>query len=287
MARGWLAHLRRFGKRARSRKVAMGDAAALAALPIEDADTIRRLPDELGKPHVHAEVSSKTSSACSGMRAFSDVNYARALGLYATLARRCSPVRTPTQFRALTLKATPSGRRSSRLRWMHRRPRRCRHRPTACRPRWMRTGVSLSWNPPAENRALPAISLHRRAQRKLHQREAVRCRHQVGPEALAGRGPQRATQHSCCLTRFMPWTHSVAAASLHRFASSFRIFARSPRPLWCRQRRSAGKIVVTWTAGQKPNLAGYLVERLVHAQWTMGGTYDAGASPGTGAIRGR
>ena len=48
----------------------------------EDADTIRRLPDELSKP-TFAQNQQKNFISLLGIRAVSDVNYARALGPYA------------------------------------------------------------------------------------------------------------------------------------------------------------------------------------------------------------
>ncbi len=77
-------------------KVVMGDTAALAALPIEDADTIRRLPDELGKPSF-TQSQHQNFIGLLGIRAFSDVNSTMDLNLKVLLKKLAPKFISPFQ----------------------------------------------------------------------------------------------------------------------------------------------------------------------------------------------
>ena len=238
--------------------VAMGDAAALAALPIEDADTIKRLPDVLGKPQANQKQQLNFINLL-GLRVFSDLNFARALGLYATLANVSPGARTYTiqgldaQGNATGLKlASPPVDASQAT-------------PLAPSPDGVHanvdaTGVSLSWNPPAENRTLPAISC-------VVERNGSSI--SVKPFVV---GTQWNPKLALVVDRSAPPNTTVAykiytvdAFGRQSQPSSIRIFfpdfrALAP-PAVVQAAGSPGKIVVTWTAEQKPNLAGYVVER--------------------------
>ncbi len=239
-------------------KVVMGDTAALAALPIEDADTIRRLPDELSKP-TFTQSQHKNFISLLGIRAFSDVNYARALGLFADLPNISAGARAYT-VQGLDAQGNPSGQPlvSPSVDASQATP--LPPAPDSVQAQANATGVSLSWNPPPENRALPAIAC-------VVERNGSSI--SVKPFVL---GIKWDPKLSLVVDRSAPPNttvsykiYAVDAFGRRSQPSSIRIFfpdfrALAP-PALVQATPSAGKIVVTWTAEQKPNRAGYLVER--------------------------
>lgn len=239
-------------------KVVMGDTDALAALPIEDADTIRRLPDELSKP-TFTQAQHKNFISLLGIRAFSDVNYARALGLYSDLPNAGAGAHTYT-IQGLDAQGNPSGQPLTTPSVDASQATPLPPSPDSVQAKVDAAGVSLSWNPPPENRALPAIAC-------IVERNGSSI--SVKPYVL---GTKWDPKLSLVVDRTAPPNttvsykiYTVDAFGRRSQPSSIRIFfpdfrALAP-PALVQATASAGKIVVTWTAEHQPNRAGYLVER--------------------------
>src|SRR5262249_55143176 len=132
--------------------VVMGEAAALQKLPLEDADAIRKLTAVLARPDANPKQRTQLIGIL-GMRAFSETDYARALGLAWTRetpgegshlykvqgldgAGRPLGVELPSQS-VDGAKATPLS-----------------PAPDQIQAKVSESGVALSWAPPAENRQL-------------------------------------------------------------------------------------------------------------------------------------
>ncbi len=259
--------------------VAMGDASALAALPIEDADTIKRLPDVLGKPQAN-EKQQQNFINLLGLRAFSDLNFARALGLYATLANVSAGARSYT-IQGLDAQGSPTGLKLVSQPVDASQATALPPSPDGVQANVDQNGVSLSWNPPAENRALPAIS----------------CAVERNGNSISVKpfvvGTQWNPKLSLVVDRSAPPNtavvykiYAVDAFGRRSQPSSIRIFfpdfrALAP-PAVVQAAGSPGKIVVTWTAGQKPNLAGFVVERSFMPNGPWETLMTQALPPGTG-----
>ena len=259
--------------------VAMGDAAALAALPIEDTDTIKRLPDVLGKPQAN-EKQQQNFINLLGLRAFSDLNFARALGLYATLANVSAGARAYS-IQGLDAQGNPTGLKLVSSSVDASQATALPPSPDGVQAKVDESGVSLSWNPPPENRALPAISC-------VVERNGSSI--SVKPFVV---GTQWNPKLSLVVDRSAPpnttlayKVYTVDIFGRRSQPSSIRIFfpdfgALAP-PAVVQASGSAGKIVVTWTAGQKPNLAGYVVERSFMPNGPWETLMTQALPPGTG-----
>jgi hypothetical protein len=238
--------------------VAMGDAAALAALSVEDADTIRRLPDVLNKPPDNAKQQRNLVNLL-GLRAFSDVNFARALGLVATVANAASGARTYTAqgLDALGNPTTPSivsasvdGSQATPL----------PPAPDGVQAKVDGQGVSLSWNPPAENRALPAISVavERNGSSISVKPFVVGTKWNPKVALVVDRDAQPNAMASYKIYAVDSFGRRSQPAGIRIFFPDFRALAP---PATVTAAAAAGKVVVNWTAATKPNLSGYVVER--------------------------
>jgi hypothetical protein len=239
-------------------KVVMGDPAALTALPIEDADTIRRLPDELGKP-TFTQAQHKNFISLLGIRAFSDVNYARALGLYADLSNAAAGERTYT-IQGLDAQGNASGEPlvSPAVDASQAMP--LPPSPDAVQAQANATGVSLSWNPPPENRALPAIAciVERNGSSISVKPYVIGVKWDPKLPLVVDRGAPPNTTLSYKIYAVDAFGRRSQPSSIRIFFPDFRALAP---PALVQATASAGKIFVTWTAEQMPNRAGYLVER--------------------------
>ena len=257
----------------------MGDAAALAALPIEDADTIKRLPDVLGKPQAN-EKQQQNFINLLGLRAFSDLNFARALGLYATLAN-VSPGARAYTIQGLDAQGNPTGLKLVSPPVDVSQATVLPPSPDGVQAKVDETGVSLSWNPPAENRALPAISCVVERNGSSISVKPFVVGTQWNPK-LALVVDRSAPPNTAVVYKI----YTVDAFGRRSQPSSIRIFfpdfrALAP-PAVVQAAGSPGKILVTWTAGEKPNLAGYVVERSFMANGPWETLMAQALPPGTG-----
>ncbi|MGH9560144.1 MAG: fibronectin type III domain-containing protein [Terracidiphilus sp.] len=239
-------------------KVAMGDSTALAALPIEDADTIRRLPDELSKP-TFTQTQHKNFISLLGIRAFSDVNYAQALGLYTALQNAATGAHAYT-IQGLDAQGNPSGQPlvSPAVDASQATP--LPPSPDSVQAKVDASGVSLSWNPPPENRSLPAIAsvVERNGSAISVKPFVIGTKWDPKLPLVVDRSAPPNTTVSYKIYTVDAFGRRSQASSIRTFFPDFRALAP---PALVQATASAGKIVVTWTAEQKPNRAGYLVER--------------------------
>ena len=238
--------------------VAMGDASALAALPIEDADTIKRLPDVLGKPQAN-EKQQQNFINLLGLRALSELNFARALGLYATLANVSAGARTYT-IQGLGAQGSPTGLKLVSQPVDSSQATALPPSPDGVQAKVDENGVSLSWNPPPENRALPAIScvVERNGSSISVKPFVVGTQWNPKLPLVVDRSAPPNTTVAYKIYTVDSFGRQSQPSSIRIFFPDFRALAP---PAVVQAAGSPGKIVVTWTAGQKPNLAGYVVER--------------------------
>jgi hypothetical protein len=239
-------------------RVAMGDAAALAALSIEDADTIRRLPDVLGKPAANEKQQSNFINLL-GLRAFSDQDFARALGLYTTIASTNPGAHTYT-LQGLDALGNPTGVKlvSAAVDVSSATP--LPPSPDTVQAKVDATGVSLSWNPPPENRALPAIAciVERNDSSISVKPFVIGVKWDPKLPLVVDRSAPPNTTVSYKIYAVDAFGRRSEPSSIRIFFPDFRALAP---PALVQATASAGKVVVSWTAEQKPNRAGYLVER--------------------------
>ncbi len=238
--------------------VAMGDTSALAALPIEDADTIKRLPDVLGKPQAN-EKQQQNFINLLGLRALSELNFARALGLYATLANVPPGARTYT-IQGLGAQGNPTGLKLVSQPVDSSQATALPPSPDGVQAKVDENGVSLSWNSPPENRALPAIScvVERNGSSISVKPFVVGTQWNPKLPLVVDRSAPPNTTVAYKIYTVDSFGRQSQPSSIRIFFPDFRALAP---PALVQAAGSPGKIAVTWTAGQKPNLAGYVVER--------------------------
>ncbi|MGA2888565.1 MAG: fibronectin type III domain-containing protein [Terracidiphilus sp.] len=238
--------------------VVMGDTTALAALPIEDADTIRRLPAVLAAPAQNKKQQRNLINLL-GLRAFSDLNYARALGLYATIANVAPGARAYT-VQGLDAQGNPSAVKlvSPAVDGAQATP--LPPSPDGLEAKVDEMGVSFSWNPPAENRALPAIAcvVERSGSPISVKPFVVGTKWNPKLALVVDRNAPPNTMASYQVFSIDIFSRRSLPAPIRIFFPDFRALAP---PAHVQASALPGKIVVTWTDEQKPNLAGYVVER--------------------------
>ena len=243
-------------------QISMGDAAALQSLSVEDADAIRKLPAVLAKP----ENTPKRRQFINviGLRAFSDTAYARALGLAWELDKVASGSRT-YRVEGLDGGGRPTGLQLTSPSVDSYVATALPPAPSGLQVKVDERGVSLFWTAPAENRQLPVIAYAVERDAGGQSGAAVTARPVIPGVRWDSKTP-------LVLDRNAPPNEMVTyrVFSLDLFGrrsagTSIRIFypdfhALEP-PMPVTADGSAGKIVVSWPAAQKPNLAGYVVER--------------------------
>ncbi len=260
-------------------KVVMGDSAALGSLPIEDADTIRRLPDELGKP-MFTQSQHQNFIGLLGIRAFSNVNYARALGLYADLPS-VSPGPRAYTIQGLDAQGIPSGQPivSPAVDSSQSTP--LPPSPDSVQAKVDASGVSLSWNPPPENRALPAIAciVERNGSSISVNPFVIGVKWDPKLPLVVDRSVAPNTTVSYKIYAVDAFGRRSQPSSLSIFFPDFRALAP---PTLVQAMASPGKIIVTWTTEQESNLAGYVVERSFMANGPWETLMTQALAPGTG-----
>jgi len=259
--------------------VAMGDASALAALPIEDADTIKRLPDVLGKPQAN-EKQQQNFINLLGLRALSDLNFARALGLYATLAN-VSPGARAYSIQGLDAQGNATGLKLVSPSVDASQATALPPSPDGVQAKVDENGVALSWNPPPENRAQPAIScvVERNGNSISVKPFVVGTQWNPKLPLVVDRSAPPNTTVAYKIYAVDSFGRQSQPSSIRIFFPDFRALAP---PAVVQAAGSPGKIVVTWTAGQKPNLAGYVVERSFMPNGPWETLMTQALPPGTG-----
>jgi hypothetical protein len=243
-------------------QINMGAATAVQSLSVEDADAVRKLPAVLAKPD--ATPKRKQLINIIGLRAFSEPGYARALGLSWRLENVASGSRTykvngldsagnPTGLQ-LTSSAVDSSVASS-----------LPPAPAGVQVKVDQRGVSLFWTAPAENRQLPVIAYAIERDGGGQSGAAVTAKPVIPGLRWDPNIPLVLDRNAPPNEMLTYRVFSVDAFGRRSSGTSIRIFYPDFRALEPPQPVTAtagvGKIVVGWPAQQKPNLAGYMVER--------------------------
>lgn len=255
-----------------AQQIKMGDPAAVQTLSVEDADAIRKLPAVLAQPDTSAKRRNLISII--GLRVFSEPTFARAMGLAWAADGVAAGSRTykvegidgsgkPT---ALELTSPPVDASVATP---------LPPAPTGVQTKVDEAGVSLSWAAPAENRQLPVITYSVERDSTGQSSAPVTAKPIVPgvrwdpkiPLVLDRNAPgnDTLTYHVFAVDIF---GRRSAGASIRIFFPDFHAL-EPPDPVTATA--GAGKVVVTWPAAQKPNLAGYVVERA----FLFAGPYEA------------
>ena len=253
-------------------QITMGDATALQSLSVEDADAIRKLPAVLAKPD--ATPKSKQLINIVGLRAFSEPGYARALGLSWTLESVASGSRTykveglDIAGKLTGLQLTSSPVDSSQATPLS-------PAPAGVQAKVDERGVSLFWQAPAENRQLPVIAYAIERDGGGQPGAAVTAKPVIPGLRWDPNIPLVLDRNAPPNEMLTYRVFSVDAFGRRSEGTSIRIFypdfhaLEPPQPVTAAG--GIGKIVVSWPAHQKPNLAGYVVERA----FLYAGPYEA------------
>lgn len=253
-------------------QISMGDATALQSLSVEDADAIRKLPAILAQSDTSAK--RRNLIAIIGLRVFSEPAYARAMGLSWVAGNVAAGSRT-YKVEALDASGKTTGLEliSPAADASVATP--LPPAPTGVQAKSDRTGVSLSWAAPAENRQLPVIAYAVERDSSGQSSAPVTARPIVPgvrwdpkiPLLLDRNAPgnDTLTYHVFAVDIF---GRRSAGASIRIFFPDFHAL-EPPDPVTATA--GAGKVVVSWPAAQKPNLSGYVVER----SFLFAGPYEA------------
>ena len=253
-------------------QITMGDATALQSLSVEDADAIRKLPAVLAKPD--ATPKGKQLINIVGLRAFSEPGYARALGLSWTLESVASGSRTykveglDIAGKLTGLQLTSSPVDSSQATPLS-------PAPAGVQAKVDERGVSLFWQAPAENRQLPVIAYAIERDGGGQPGAAVTAKPVIPGLRWDPNIPLVLDRNAPPNEMLTYRVFSVDAFGRRSEGTSIRIFypdfhaLEPPQPVTAAG--GIGKIVVSWPAHQKPNLAGYVVERA----FLYAGPYEA------------
>jgi len=253
-------------------KIGMGDETVLQALSVEDADAVRRLPGVVATQ----DPSPKRGQLFNiiGLRALTDPAYARALGIAWTGQNIAAGSRTYT-VTGLDAGGNPSGLQLTSPAVDASAATPLPPSPDGVQIKSDERGVLLSWPPPAENRMLPAIAYVVERDGGGQTGAAVTAKPIVPgvkwdakiPLLLDTNAPpnEMLTYRVYCVDAF---GRRSEPASIKVFHPDFHAL-EPPQPVTATS--SAGKIVVSWPAAQKPNLAGYIVERAM----LFDGPYEA------------
>jgi len=243
-------------------QINMGDAAALQSLSVEDADAIRNLPAVLAQPD--ATPKRKQLINIIGLRVFSEPDYAHALGLSRTLENVASGSRS-YKVEGLDGAGKPTGLQltSSVVDSSQATP--LSPAPAGVQAKVDERGVALFWEAPAENRQLPVIAYAIDRDGGGQSGAAVTAKPVIPGARWDSKVPLALDRNAPPNEMLTYRVFSVDAFGRRSAGTSIRIFnpdfhaLEPPQPVTATA--GVGKIVVSWPAQQKPNLAGYVVER--------------------------
>lgn len=243
-------------------KISMGDAAALQPLSVEDADAIRKLPDVLSKPDAGAK--GRQLINIIGLRAFSEPGYARALGLSWALDNVASGSRS-YKAEGLDNAGKPTGVQLVSSAVDSAQPTALSPAPSGVQVKVDERGVALYWEAPAENRQMPVIAYAIERDGGGQSAAPVTAKPVIPGSKWDPKIPLVLDRNAPSNEMLTYRVFSVDAFGRRSAGTSIRIFypdfhaLEPPQPVTAAVGR--GKIIVTWPAQQKPNLAGYIVER--------------------------
>jgi len=241
-------------------------AAALEPLSVEDRDLIQKLSLVFAKPDTSAQ--RQQFLAVLSLRAFSEPDFARALGLFWMLDNVAPGSRTykvegldtagkttvqmtsPAVDSSLATASPPA--------------------PDSVQAKVDRDGVSLFWNPPPENQQARVVSYAIERDGGGQTAAPVTAKPAVIGLRWDAKKPFIVDRNAPPNEMLTYRVFSVDVFGRRSDPSSIGIFypdfhaLEPPDPVLATA--GGGKIVVTWKAENKPNLAGYVVERaLLHA----------------------
>jgi hypothetical protein len=253
-------------------RIGIGDPVALQSLSVEDADSVRRLPDVLTKPA--ATPQQKQLFNIIGLRALTDPAYARALGLYWVL-NNVAPGSRTYKVEGLDATGKPTGLQLTSPAVDANIATALPPAPDGLQVKSDERGVSLSWSPPVENRQLPAIAYAVERDGGGPSNAPVTAKPIIPGVRWDAKIPLLLDRNAPPNEMLTYRVFSVDAFGRRSAPTSIKIFfpdfhaLEPPHPVTATA--DAGKIVVSWPAVQKPNLAGYLVER----SFLFDGPYEA------------
>lgn len=253
-------------------KISMGDDAALQALSTEDADAIRRLPAVVATPDTSAKRAQLFNIL--GLRALTDPAYARALGIAWTLEKVPAGSRSYT-VQGLDASGNANGVRLASVAVDASVATALPPAPDGVEIKSDERGVLLSWPPPAVNQLLPAIAYVVERDGGGQNGAAVTARPVVPGVKWDAKIPLLLDRNAPPNEMLTYRVYTVDAFGRRSAPASIRIFfpdfhaLEPPQPVTATS--DAGKVTVSWPGTQKPNLAGYVVERA----FLFDGPYEA------------
>ncbi len=253
-------------------KIGIADAAALQTLSVEDADAVRCLPDVLAKPS--GAPQQRQLFNLIGLRALTDPAYARALGLAWTLNGVAAGGRT-YKVEGLDASGGPNGVQLTSAAVDAGVATGLSPAPDGVQVKADAQGVILSWSPPTEDRSLPAIAYTVERDGGGQSNAPVTAkpiipgvRWDAKIPLLVDRNAPPNEMLTYRIYKVDAFGRRSAPATIRIFFPDFRAL-EPPQPVIATA--SGGKVLVQWPAAQKPNLAGYLVERA----FLVDGPYEA------------
>ena len=243
-------------------RIGIADPTALQALSVEDADAIRHLPDVLSNRD--STPQQRQLFNIIGLRALTDPAYARALGIYWTLDKVAAGSRS-YKVEGLDSAGKPTGLQLTSPAVDGNTATALPPAPDGVQVKSDERGVALFWSPPAENRQLPAIAYAVERDGGGQTNAAVTAKPIIPGVRWDAKIPLLLDRNAPPNEMLTYRVFSIDAFGRRSAPTSIRIFfpdfhaLEPPQPVTAKA--DVGKIVVSWPAVQKPNLAGYLVER--------------------------
>jgi hypothetical protein len=241
-------------------QIKMADPATMETLSVEDRDVVQKLSSVFANPDTSQQ--RKQFVAILSLRAFSEPDFARALGLSWTL-NNVAPGSRSYKVEGLDLAGKSSLQMASApVDSSQAAP--LPPAPDGVQAKSDRNGVSLFWNPPSDNRqAIVAYAVERdgggqSAAPVTAKPAVVGLRWDPKKPLLMDRNAPANEMLTYRVFSVDVFGRRSEAASIRIFYPDFRAL-EPPEPLTATA--GIGKIVVNWKAEAKPNLAGYVVER--------------------------
>jgi hypothetical protein len=253
-------------------KISMADETTLQGLSVEDADAVRRLPGVVTNP----DASPKRMQLFNiiGLRALTDPAYARALGIAWTV-QNVAPGSKTYKVQGLDASGNPSVVQLTSPAVDAGVATALPPSPDGVQIKSDERGVLLSWPPPVVNQQLPAIAYVVERDGGGQNGAAVTAKPVVPgvkwdpkiPLLLDRNAPpnEMLTYRVYCVDAFGRRSNP---ASIRIFFPDFHAL-EPPQPVTATS--DTGRVIVSWPADQKPNLAGYIVERA----FLFDGPYEA------------
>ncbi|MGB8010053.1 MAG: fibronectin type III domain-containing protein [Terriglobales bacterium] len=242
-------------------QIKLGESAALEALSVEDRDTIQRLSSVFAV--ADSSPQRKNLLAILSLRVFSEPNFARAMGLSWTLDNVAAGSRTyrveglDASGKTIVQVTSPpvDSAQASAL----------PSAPDSVQAKVDRDGVSLFWNPPADNRQRSVVAYAVERDGGGQSAAPVTAKPAVVGLRWDPKKPLVLDRNAPANEMLTYRVFSVDVFGRRSEGSAIRIFfpdfhaLEPPDPVTASA--GVGKVVVSWKAANKPNLAGYVIER--------------------------